>query len=139
MQLISENVISKATDGLVLHGGRCKSDNRIVFPMPEGAEAALYEKIPLKSEGTLWSYTVQRFPPKSPPYLGPNTPDAFQPFALGYVELEDQVIVETRIATDDFDALKVGIPMRLTAIEYTRNAAGDPIGTYAFEPIASRS
>jgi uncharacterized OB-fold protein len=36
-------------------------------------------------DGTLWTWTVQRFPPKSPPYVPP--PQGFQPFAVGYVEL----------------------------------------------------
>ncbi|MEL7128915.1 MAG: OB-fold domain-containing protein [Pseudomonadota bacterium] len=139
MQLITENVIAQGGDGLVLYGGRSKSDGRIVFPMPEGAEAERYDRVPLKSEGKLWSYTVQRFPPKNPPFLGPNAPDTFKPFALGYVELEDQVIVETRIVTDDFDALTVGLPMKLTTTEYMTNEAGSPVGTFAFEPIASRS
>jgi hypothetical protein len=32
-------------------------------------------------EGPLWTYTVQSFPPKSPPYTG-----AFEPYGVGYVE-----------------------------------------------------
>jgi uncharacterized OB-fold protein len=35
--------------------------------------------------GTLWTWTVQRFPPPSPPYVPPA--DGFRPFALGYVEV----------------------------------------------------
>lgn len=134
MNLITENVITRSNGAVTLHGGRSKENGAYVFPMPEGAEAERFERVPLKSEGVLWSYTVQRFPPKSPPFIGPNGPDTFQPFALGYVELADQVIVETRIKTDDFSKLKVGIPMRLTTTEFARNAQNEPLHTYAFEP-----
>jgi uncharacterized OB-fold protein len=42
--------------------------------------------VTLPAEGTLWTWTVQRFAPKSPPYVPPA--DGFRPFVLGYVELD---------------------------------------------------
>ncbi|WP_284741398.1 Zn-ribbon domain-containing OB-fold protein [Amycolatopsis sp. RTGN1] len=42
--------------------------------------------VTLPAEGVLWTWTVQRFAPKSPPYVPPA--DGFRPFALGYVELD---------------------------------------------------
>ena len=42
--------------------------------------------VTLPAEGVLWTWTVQRFAPKSPPYVPPV--DGFRPFALGYVELD---------------------------------------------------
>ena len=135
MRLISENVVEVRRGLPVLYGGKSKDTGKIVFPYPEGAEGARYDKVKLKSEGALWSYTVQRFPPKNPPFLGPNTPDSFKPFAVGYVELEDEVIVETRIAADDFSGLEVGQAMRLTTIPFAEDQHGEPLHTYAFEPI----
>ena len=117
-----------------LIGGVRKGDGKIVFPMPEGPEAANYESIRLSPDGTLWSFTVQRFRPKTPPYLGADDETTFKPFALGYVELPGQVIVESRIATDDFDQLKVGMPMRLTLAPFHK--AGGDVLTFAFQPAA---
>ena len=77
-----------------LIGGRRKSDGEIIFPMPDGDAARDYDAIPLSRTGTLWSWTIQSFRPKSPPFVGP---DEFTPFALGYVELPGEVIVETRL------------------------------------------
>ncbi|MEL6827049.1 MAG: OB-fold domain-containing protein [Pseudomonadota bacterium] len=135
MRLISENVVS-VQDGMpVLFGGKSKGTGEIVFPYPEGAERERYEKVKLKSEGALWSYTIQRFPPKNPPYLGPNTPDTFEPFAVGYIELPKEVIVETRIVSEDFSKLKVGQAMRLTTVPFAEDEQGTPLHTYAFEPI----
>lgn len=108
-----------------LIGGR-GADGRIRFPMPEGDAAAELDPVPLAREGTLWSWTVQRFEPKRPPYAGP-TP--FQPFMLGYVELPGQVIVETRLV--GIDAPRIGMPVRLTIVPFDESRA-----TFAFEAVS---
>jgi len=114
-----------------LIGGRHRETGRIVFPCPDGAEGELYEPIPLARRGTLWSWTVQRFRPKTPPYLGPA---AFEPYAVGYVELRDEIIVETRLTDIAFDALRVGMPLELTLLPLAQD--GDAaVLTYAFRPI----
>lgn len=66
-------------------------------------------KLKLHTEGTLWTWTVQRFPPKSPPYMPP--PEGFSPFALGLVELAggDRVLALLDVA----DPASVHIGMRL--------------------------
>ncbi|HEY7977659.1 MAG TPA: OB-fold domain-containing protein [Rhizomicrobium sp.] len=130
---IAPNLIDPAGHQLI--GGRHKQSDRIVFPFPSGPEAAEYEKLPLAGEGTLWSFTVQRFRPKSPPYAGADDERSFKPFALGYVELPGQIIVETRIKIDDFARLKIGMRMELAAIPFAR-ATGDAPLTYAFRPAA---
>jgi uncharacterized protein len=117
-----------------LIGGRRKSDGRMVFPKPQGSEAEGYEPVRLSPEGRLWSFTVQRFRPKSPPYAGADDESSFKPYALGYVELAGQVIVESRIETEDFASLSVGMPMRLKLVPF-RKAGGDVLA-YAFEPAA---
>lgn len=115
-----------------LIGGRRRSDGRMTFPMPAGPEAANYDPVRLSSEGRLWSFTVQRFRPKSPPYAGDDDETSFRPYALGYVELSGEVIVEGRIETEDFSTLTVGAPVRLTLVPF-RKVGGEVLG-YAFEP-----
>ncbi len=124
------------TVGLKPHliGARRQSDGRIVFPMPTGPESAHYDAVPLKTEGVLWSFTVQRFRPKSPPYAGPDDERSFKPYALGYIELAGEVVVESRIATDDFASLRIGEPMRLILEPFGQDADGTEILTFAFEP-----
>jgi len=116
-----------------LIGGRDRETGRIVFPMPAGGEAERYDAVPLAREGTIWSWTVQRFPPKAPPYAGP---EAFEPFALAYVELPGEVIVESRLTGFDFDRLACGLPVRLTTIPFVEAPDGATLTTYAFEPAA---
>lgn len=117
-----------------LIGGRNRETGRIAFPMPTGNEAARYEAVALGRQGTLWSWTVQRFLPKSPPYAGPETPETFRPYALGYVELPGEVIVESRLVDVDPETLRIGQPMELTIVPFKTTAEGVEVFTYAFRP-----
>ncbi|MEO8811990.1 MAG: OB-fold domain-containing protein [Caulobacteraceae bacterium] len=116
-----------------LIAGRRRGDGRMKFPLPAGAEASLYEAVELPAEGVLWSYTVQRFRPKTPPYIGDDDEASFVPFAVGYVEFPGQVIVEGRILTDDPARLKIGLAMT-TAIESFPTSTRGTADTYAFRP-----
>jgi len=131
---IAEGLFEVSDEGPRLIGGRRKTDGKMVFPMPQGPEAAFYDPTALASDGSLWSFTVQRFRPKSPPYAGADDERSFQPYALGYIELPGQVIVESRIEVDDFASLRVGMPMRLTLTAFAK--VGGDVTTYAFKPAA---
>jgi uncharacterized OB-fold protein len=131
---IAEGLFEVVDGAPHLIGGRRKSDGRMVFPLPTGPEGANYEAVRLAPEGKLWSYTVQRFRPKSPPYAGADDEASFRPYALGYVELPGQVIVESRLEVDDFAALKIGAPMRLKLVPF-KKPDGEAL-SYAFAPTA---
>jgi uncharacterized OB-fold protein len=60
-------------------------------------------------DGVLWTWTVQRFPPKSPPYVVP--PDGFVPFAVGYVELVDGSRIEAIL---DVETPHIGMKLQLS-------------------------
>jgi uncharacterized protein len=129
---VADNLIVGAEDGARLLGGRRKSDGRVVFPFPEGADQGQYEPFPLSKHGTLWSYTVQRFRPK-PPYDGPGDDSDFEPYAVGYVELPGEIIVESRIVGNP-ERLEIGMPMTFTLLPYRRDADGADVLTYAYRP-----
>ena len=118
-----------------LIGARRKEDGAIVFPAPSGSEASLYERVHLSDRGTLWSYTVQRFRPKSPPYAGVEGERDFKPYAVGYVELPGEIIVESRLSVDDFARLRIGMKMRL-ALQRFGKAPGGEFLSYVFKPEA---
>ncbi|WP_068071622.1 Zn-ribbon domain-containing OB-fold protein [Novosphingobium lentum] len=111
-----------------LVGGRNVATGRVVFPCPSGSD---FEPWPLRREGTLWSFTIQRYRPKSPPYAGP---DAFRPWAVGYIELADETIVEARIVNVEFTDIAIGMPLELTFVPLDP-AAADPVMIHAFQPI----
>lgn len=128
MPIIDEGLITREQPPRLV-GGRNRTTGRIVFPNPRNES---FEPYPLRREGHLWSYTVQRFRPKSPPYQGP---DAFEPWALGYVELAGETIVEARIVNVAFDDIAIGMPLEFT-LEPLDPAADDPVLIPAFQPVS---
>ena len=135
-RMIAENLVTGQGADVRLVGGRNRHTGAVTFPCPGGAEAALYEPIALSPRGKLWSWTVQRFLPKSPPYAGPETLETFRPFAIGYVELEGQCIVESRLVDVAFDALQIGMEMEVTLAPFTTDAQGNRVQMFAFKPVA---
>ena len=132
-QAVAEGLYVMRDGSPRLIAARRKADGRMRFPMPTGPDAALYESVELAAEGTLWSYTVQRFRPKTPPYIGDDDETSFKPFALGYVEFPGQVIVEGRILIDDPSRLRIGQPMRVDLEAFATASRGET-STYAFRP-----
>ncbi len=94
-------------------GSRCQACGAAAYPVratcPRCGEAAT--PVELSAVGQLWTWTVQRFAPKSPPYVPPA--DGFRPFALGYVELPEGVRIAAIVDTDDLDSVHIGMKVRL--------------------------
>ena len=133
VQVVAEGVFVERNGKPTLIAGRRKADGGMRFPMPSGPDAALYDAVEITGDGRLWSYTMQRFRPKTPPYIGADDEKTFKPFALGYVEFPGQVIVEGRILVDDIADLKIGQPMRVAIETFPTSSRGE-LSTYAFEP-----
>ncbi|NGO42166.1 Zn-ribbon domain-containing OB-fold protein [Streptomyces ureilyticus] len=88
----------------------------------------------LADSGTLWTFSTQGFRPPSPPYDGSDTAATFEPYAVGYVELPGEVLVEARLTEPDPEKLTIGQRMRLTLVPYTVDADGTEVLTFAFTP-----
>ena len=132
-RMVAEGLVQGEGAAARLLGGRRRTDDKIVFPLPQGAAAAEYEAVALPDRGTLWSFTVQRFRPKAP-YTGPGDDKSFAPYAVGYVELPGAIIVESRLETQAFDRLRIGMPMVFTVQPFTTDPDGVEVMTYAFKP-----
>lgn len=129
---VADRLVRDSARGPRLLGGR-SADGAWVFPFPQGPAGDSFELAELPDRGSLWSFTIQRFPPK-PPYVPAGEP--FEPYAVGYVELPGTLIVESRLMAPDPAALQIGMPMQLTVIPVFRDAQGEQVFTYAFEPAA---
>ncbi|BBZ35067.1 Zn-ribbon domain-containing OB-fold protein [Mycolicibacterium confluentis] len=117
-----------------LIGGRCGACGEVDFPVPQYCRACGAEDITatrLGDRGTLWSWTVQRFPPPSPPYVPAG--EDFEAYGVGYVELPGEVIVEARLTESDPGRLRIGMPMQLTALDVPTET-GTRAVTFAFTP-----
>lgn len=115
-----------------LVGGVHRETGRIVFPMPEGSEAAFYVPYKLSPIGSVWSWTVQRFRPKSPPYAGP---EYFVRYIMAYVELPGEVIVASRLVDIRPEQVSIGMPVETTIVPLDPTS-GDPVLIPAFRPCS---
>jgi len=104
-------------------------DGVLSFPARPGEQVRL-----LGRRGRLWSFTTQQFRPPAPPYDGDDA-DAFVPYALGYVELPGELLVQARFTEPDPARLRIGQEMELRIVPYTTRPDGTEVLTYAFAPI----
>ncbi|WP_067562977.1 Zn-ribbon domain-containing OB-fold protein [Nocardia acidivorans] len=121
--------------GIRLIGSRCGACAEIDFPAQDSCRrcgATDMRVAHLGERGVLWSWTVQRFPPPSPPYVPRGR--EFEAFGVGYVELPGEVIIESLLTESDADRLWIGMPMRLTTFDVPGHC-GEQATTFAFAPV----
>ena len=133
---VSAGVFTWPSDDPRLIGSRCTACGIVTFPTqgscPRCPSTEMEERL-LPRRGALWAWTTQEFPPPAPPYVGPTGP-AFVPYGVGYVELADEVRVETRLTTTK--ALRIGIDMELVLVPFRTDDDGNEVVTFAFRPVA---
>ena len=134
---VDETLFESAHPDSALVGAKCTGCGTVTFPVPDSCPrcggSAMGTAV-LPREGTLWSYTVQSFAPKTPF----RTVEPFTPFGVGYVDL-GEVIVESRLTVADADALTIGTALRLTTIVNHLDEDGTEVRTFAFEPTEGAS
>ena len=130
---VADGLLTGSVEAPELIGSQCRRCGVVAFPRQSSCAACTSTDVQerrLARRGTLWTWTIQCFPPKSPPYGG--AADDFEPFGVGYVELPGEVRVEARLTEADPARLRIGMPMELTLIQ----APGrDGVMTYAFRPV----
>jgi uncharacterized OB-fold protein len=132
-RFIDDSLFAEGPEGVRLVGSRCRDCGTVTFPRQAGCPRCTSQQVedePLHPFGTLWTWTVQTFPPK-PPFAG--QPVEFRPFGVGYVELPDQVRVEALLTESDPARLRIGMPMELTLVPVPGCEADDVV-TFAFRP-----
>jgi uncharacterized OB-fold protein len=128
-----DDLIAGAPDAPQLIGSECRACGVVAFPAQRSCAACTSSDVTerrLARRGTLWTWTIQCFPPKSPPYAG--DPDEFEPYGVGYVELAGEVRVEARLTEADPERLRIGMPMELVLVPAP---GGNGAVTYAFRPV----
>ena len=117
-----------------LIGSRCTDCGEHAFPSQDACRACsgqIMTSADLGSEGTLWTWTVQSFMPKTP-YHTDETPETFRPYGVGYVELACGLKVESRLKENTPDELKIGMPMKLEIITVRKDDEGSDLLTFQF-------
>jgi uncharacterized OB-fold protein len=131
---VADGLIAGTAEEPRLIGSECRRCGTVTFPRqgscPRCTSQDVAERL-LARQGTLWTWTIQCFPPKSPPYAGDR--ESFEPYGVGYVELPGEVRVEALLTIDDPQELRIGMPMELTL---TPAPGSSGAMTYAFRPVA---
>ena len=135
---VEEGVFTWPSDEPRLIGSRCTDCGNVMFPTQGGCpkcSGSSTEPHELTRRGTLWTWTIQGYPPKSPPYRGDDDPKTFEPFGVGYVELPGECKVETRLTVNDPEHIRIGMEMELVLVPLYTNDDGDEVMTFAFAPV----
>ena len=107
------------------------------FPATKGCMSCGSENqriVELPTEGKLWTWTMQRFMPKSP-YNSWETEETFRPYGVGYLDLPGGLKIEGRIQVDDASSLNIGADMKVVFYVHRTEEDGTEIINYAFSPV----
>ena len=107
-----------------------------MFPAQTGCSRCTgtdVETVELPATGSLWTWTVQNFPPKSPPLILVRS-ILLSPTALAYVDLGGLVCIESRLTEADPAKLETGMGMRLQIETLAVDDEGTEVVTFAFAP-----
>jgi uncharacterized OB-fold protein len=88
----------------------------------------------LSPGGTLWTWTSQEFPPKAPPYAGPEPAGTFTPYLVGFVEVPEGLCVETRLVGFGDRKPRIGERLRLVVVPFRVDEQGNEVMLPAFSP-----
>src|ERR1700716_1392153 len=137
--LITEGLFRVDGDRAVLFASRRRSSGAVKFPAerPElfDGDPDIQEDIEpleLSTEGTLYTFTTQEFPPPLP-YKGNRDPKTFLPYIVGFVELQEGLLVESLIIDATAGDLRIGQSM-VSATTTLETEAGESFLTFAFRP-----
>jgi uncharacterized protein len=131
---VAEGLIAGTAAEPRLIGSECRRCGTVTFPKQTSCAKCTSQDVKerlLAREGTLWSWTIQCFPPKAPPYAGER--EAFEPYGVGYVELPGEVRVEALLTVNDPQELHIDMPMELTLVQAPGSSAAM---TFAFRPAS---
>jgi len=118
-----------------LIAGKCRQCGELAFPRQQtcaSCTSSATDEVLLGRRGTLWTWTIQHFPPPSPPYTGDRA--SFAPFGVGYVELPEGIRVEARLTENDPTRLRIGMEMELVIEPFGVDDDGNERVTFAFAP-----
>lgn len=135
---IAEGLFTWPAANPALLCSRCKNCGIASFPVSDACMACSGQEVEVESmpgRGTLWTWTIQRFMPKSP-YNSGETPETFKPYGVGYLELPGGLRVEGRLTESDPEKLQIGMEMDVVFQPYRTDDNGDEVINFFFQPVA---
>lgn len=133
---IQDGLFEHNGDGWQLLGSRCPSCSETIFPAQADCRHCGNQQchsFVLGDRGTLWTWTVQEFRPKTP-YLHSDDEAEFVPYGVGYIEMACGLKVESRLSVNQPAQLAIGMEMSLTVIPFHTREDGTQLLTFEFSP-----
>ena len=133
---VAEGLFAETADGPRLLGSLCMTCDTPYFPRaalcrnPACAETRL-EDASFGPAGTLWSYTVQYYPPPPPAKYD----EPYAPYAMGMVDLAEGLRVLARISADDPARVRVGAEVELVVEKLYTDHEGNDVMTWKFRQV----
>lgn len=128
LHFVAPDLVALNAEGTpYLIGGRCRGCQALSFPRAVVCVSCLSEDIEavqLAGQGTLYSYSIVHQAPKG----------WTVPYALGYVDLADNVRVLAHIDVA-LDRISIDMPVRLAVGVVGADAVGVPLSSYTFTAI----
>ncbi len=135
-KLLASDVSNWPAENAQLVGSRCDECAATTWPRqqfcPRCGKASMSDRL-FPSKGTLAAWTTQGFVP-GPPYVGADKPDEFEPFAVGLIQLGDEIKVEARLTESDPEKLRFGMDVELTFVPLYTDDTGEEVLIWAFKP-----
>lgn len=134
---IAEGLFTWPSAQPALLASRCNNCGIATFPVADACMACSGQDVAvaeLPRRGTLWTWTVQQFMPKTP-YNSNETMETFTPYGVGYLELPGGVRVEGRLTENDPAKLKIGMEMDVVFDTYRTEDNGDEVINFFFKPV----
>jgi uncharacterized OB-fold protein len=134
IQLVDPELIGGTVQEPRLIGSACERCGTVTFPRQSSCPRCTSEDVhthELATRGALWTWTIQCFAPKAPPYPEAGV-EEFEPYGVGYIELPGEVRVEARLTESDPGRLRIGMAMELTLVHVPGSSERL---TFAFRPV----
>lgn len=135
---VKEGLFTWPSDRPQLIASRCSACEDVAFPRQQSCPDCSsddVEEILLSRRGTVWTWTIQNFPPPIPPYAGSGDRDTFIPYGVAYIELPEGIRVEARLTENDPEKLSIGMEMELVIEKFADDDEGNELVTFAFQPV----
>ncbi len=132
---VVEGLFAETSEGPRLLGSTCATCKTPYFPKSPVCHNADCDETKMEDanfgpHGTLWSYTVQYYPPPPPARYD----EPYVPYALGLVDLVEGLRVLARISTDDPEGLQPGTDVELVLERLYGDGEGNEVITWKFRP-----
>jgi hypothetical protein len=132
----AKDLFLETADGPRLLGSRCATCSAPYFPASDACHNPDCQHSDIQTahfgpNGTLWSVTVQNYPPP-PPVVAP---EPYRPYAVGLVDLEsDGIRVIGRLQVEDPESVAVGGPVELVLGSLGHQEDGQDVVSWQFRP-----